>query len=327
MAVDNKGMTRRDVLAGLVTTAAAATVGGRRVGAAAPKVKVVRVESARVWKGDVRDPEVVGAMVTRGLLTFTGESRLDVAWRQFVKPGMRVGLKINLLGRPLVYTAKEMTDSITAGMILAGVKPADIIVWDRHGDHFGPTDYKPGTGAHGERIQVGARYSATKVLQASGGSAPMDTIACDDTDITVNLPVLKDHGGSGVTGALKNIAFGCYNHHRSAHNGNCDPFIAEAVEHFVKTTKSPLIILDATKACFDGGPDPRDLGSIWRENAIYVASDPVALDVVCRQLIMDKRRAEGRSDKTPQCRHIETAASKGLGIGDPALIDVVTVRV
>lgn len=327
MAFGHTGITRREVLAGLISTAAAATVGTRDAGAAAPKVKVVRVESTRVWKGDVRDPEVVGAMVTRGLLAFTGESTLDAAWRQFVKPGMRVGLKINLLGRPLVYTAREMTDSVSAGVIQAGVKPADIIVWDRHGDHFGPTDYKPGPGTHGERIQVGARYSSTKVLQSTGGPAPMDTIACDETDITVNLPVLKDHGGSGVTGALKNIAFGCYNHHRSAHSGNCDPFIAEAYEHFVKTTKSPLIILDATKACFDGGPDPRDLGSIWHESAIYVASDPVALDVVCRKLIMDKRRAEGRSDKTPQCRHIETAASKGLGIGDLSLIDVVTVRV
>ncbi len=321
------GISRREWLTGVLGTAAVATLGARRTVAAADKVRIVRVEAPAVWKGDNRDPEVVAAMVTRGLLAFTGETRPEAAWGRLFKPGMRVGLKLNLLGQPLVYTAREMAEAVAAGVILAGVKPSDVIVWDRKAEHFPGTVYRPGTGKHGERIQIGGTYSRTTVLKASGGDAPMDTIPLEQTDVTVNLPVLKDHGGAGFTGALKNIAFGCYRNHRQAHSGNCDPYITEAYSHFVGQTRVPLIVLDATNACFDDGPAPRDVGAIWHENAIYVAADPVALDVVCRQLIMQKRSAAGRSNILSQARHIETSARQGLGVGDLSRIDLVTVRV
>ena len=60
---------------------------------------------------------------------------------------------------------------------------------------------------------------------------------------------------------------------------------------------------------------------------MYVATDPVALDAATREVIMAKRRAMGLSDKMSQSRHIETAAAKGLGIGDLSRIDVTTIRV
>jgi uncharacterized protein (DUF362 family) len=327
MTSKHGGLTRRDVIAGLVGSAAAAAMSLERGEAAPAKARVVRVESPDVWRGERRDPEVVTAMLHRGLVALSGETKPAEAWRRYFAPGTRVGLKINLLGRPLIYTARELTDAVAAGVIAAGVKPADVVVWDRHGGHFGPTVYKPGPGALGERIVVGGRYDARNAVRASGGIAPIDTIATEETDVTVNLPVLKDHSGAGVTLSLKNIAFGCYDHHAGAHGGNCDPFIGEAYEHFTRTTRVPLIVLDATLACFEGGPAPRNPDSLWREGAIYLATDPVALDVVCRQVIMDKRQAMGRSDRTRDCHHIETAASKGLGIGDRARIDLVTLRV
>jgi hypothetical protein len=324
---DEFGTTRRGFFQGVIGTAVAATLASRRVAAETTRAKVVRVESPDVWKGDARRPEVVAAMVNAGMLSFTGEKKADAAWRQFVKPGMRVGFKLNLLGRPLVITAREVTDAAVAGAIAAGVKPADVTVWDRKPEHFGSNSYEPGPGKHGERIKIGSNWHDSLFAETSGGPVPIERIPVEDTDITINLPVIKDHGGSGVTGALKNVAFGCYRNHRQAHSGNCDPYIAETYEHFVKTTKIPLIILDATEGCFDGGPAPQNSQTVWRENAIYVATDPVALDVVMRDVILAKRRAAGLPDKLRQCRHIETAAAKGLGVADPARIDVVTIRV
>jgi uncharacterized protein (DUF362 family) len=147
------------------------------------------------------------------------------------------------------------------------------------------------------------------------------------TDLTVNLPVLKNHGISGVTLALKNLAFGCYDHHGKAHENGCDPYIAEACEHYLATTRVPLIVLDATEACFDGGPRPGERSRLWRENAVYVATDPVALDVVCRKVVMARRAAKNLRDTSRHSRHIETAARKGLGVGDPDRIEVLTVKV
>jgi uncharacterized protein (DUF362 family) len=309
-------------------TAAAASLAARGSEATGEaRARVVRVESSKIWKGEKRDPAVIAEMVNRGMIAFTGKSKAEDAWKLFFKPGMRVGLKINLLGRPLLFTAREMTEAVATGVIGAGVKPSDVIVWDRHADHFGPTDYAPGPGRLGEVIKVGGQYDPARALHGSRGVAPIDRIATEQTDVTVNLPILKDHGMAGVTLALKNIAFGCYSHYRSAHDGNCDPFVPEAYEHYLTQTKVPLHILDATKCCFDDGPQPRNVDAIWKENAIYIAADPVAMDVVCREVIMQKRRAAGASDKRSATRHIETAAQKKLGIADPARIDLVTVRV
>ncbi|HQT93541.1 MAG TPA: DUF362 domain-containing protein, partial [Thermoanaerobaculaceae bacterium] len=312
MSGSSDGITRRGLLAGIAGGAAAAAIGPRLSFAAAGRARVIRVESDKVWSGDARDPRVVAAMIDAGVMALAGAATPAAAWRRFVKPGMRVGLKINLLGRPLVYTAPEVTDAVAGGVISAGVKPGDVIVWDRWRDHFGPTRYKFGKGRHGESIEAGGRYDAARMLKGSKGTAPVDTIAADRTDATISLPVLKDHGTSGVTLALKNVAFGCYSHYRSAHDNNCDPFIAEAYGHFVTLTRVPLIVLDATEACFDGGPRPADRGRLWRANAVYVASDPVALDVVGRKVIMAKRAEKRLSDTTRQSRHIETAIGKKL---------------
>lgn len=323
----HEGLTRRGLLTGIVGGAAAAAFGKRLVLASTDKVRVVRVESGDVWRGEARDPQLVAQMVNSGVMTFTGEATPEAAWRRFFKPGTRVGLKINLLGRPLAYTAPEVTDAVAAGVLSAGVKPEQVIVWDRWKDHFGPTRYRFGRGKFGESIEHGGSYDRTRALRASGGVCPIDVIPLDRTDVTVNLPVLKDHGVSGVTLALKNIAFGCYDHHGSAHDNGCDPFIAEACEHFAANARVPLIVLDATEGCMDGGPRPSDRSRLWRGNAIYVAADPVALDVVCRKVIMAKRAERGLPDKTRQSRHIETAARKGLGVGDAERIEVLTVRV
>ena len=323
----HEGLTRRRLFTGILSGAAAAAFGKRLALASTDTVRVVRVESGDVWRGDARDPQVVARMVNAGVMTFSGGATPEAAWRFFFKPGTRVGLKINLLGRPLSYTAPEVTDAVAAGVLLAGVKSEDVIVWDRWKDHFGPTRYKFGRGTFGQSVEHGGSYDRVLALRASGGVCPIDTIPVNRTDVTVNLPVLKDHETSGVTLALKNIAFGCYDHHRSAHENYCDPFIAEACEHFAAKTRVPLIGMDATEGCFDNGPRPSDRSRLWRENAIYVATDPVALDVVCRNVIMRKRSEKGLADKTRQCRHIETAARKGLGIGDASRIEVTTVRV
>jgi uncharacterized protein (DUF362 family) len=321
------GLTRRGLFTGIIGGTAAAAFGRRMAFAAEETARVVRVESDKLWGSDARDPQVVALMVNKGVMTLTDQTTPGDAWRSIFKPSMRVGLKINLLGRPLVYTAPEVTGAVAAGVLMAGVKPEQVIVWDRWKDHFRPTRYRFGRGSLGESVEHGGSYDRARALRASGGVCPIDTIPVDRTDVTVNLPVLKDHGGSGVTLALKNIAFGCYDHHARAHDNGCDPFIAEACEHFVATTKVPLIVLDATEGCFDDGPRPADRSRLWRENAIYVAADPVALDVICRKIIMAKRAERGLPDKTRQSRHIETAMHKGLGVGDPSRIEVTTVRV
>jgi uncharacterized protein (DUF362 family) len=329
MSDESTGITRRGLLTGVAAGAALATLGrGPRATAAPAKARVIRVESPKVWRGDARDPAVVAAMLARGLLALSGATTIAAAWRSWVKPEMRVGLKLNLLGRPHIVNAPELVDAVIAGLIGAGVTPANIIAWDRWAPHFAPTPYTPGsTGKHGEKIMAGGRYHKTIALQGSKGTAALDTMMTDATDVTINLPILKDHRKAGVTLALKNIAFGCYDHYSAAHENNCEPFVSEAYQHCVAHVKIPLIVMDATAGCYDDGPRPATAKPLWRENALYLATDPVALDVVGRAVIMAKRKEKGLAPLPAEARHIENAMRKGLGVGDPARIELVTITV
>lgn len=326
-------ITRRSLLAGIVGGATAAFVAERPLYASDKRTRVVRVESDDVWKSRNRDPQVIAAMVNRGMEALTGASSATVAWKSVVRPDQRVGLKINLLGRPLIYSAHEITSAVTGGLVAAGLKGENILVWDRPEHHFKLTVYKLGRGEHGETVLGGGEYwlsykdRRTAVNSSKCGRIPVDYIPLTRTDITISLPVLKHHGICGVTGALKNIAFGCYHTPPQTHDNCCDPFIAEAYQHFITVNAVPLIILDATQGCFDGGPVPSHSGSLWKENAIYLGTDPVAIDVLCRAIIKDKRAAAGVDDVTRMTAHIETAASKGLGVADLNMIEVITLRV
>lgn len=320
------GVSRRSFLGGLLGGAAAAL--GSSLSEGAPdQTRVVRVESPRLWRDGRRDPEILAEMVRRGMVALTGAAAAREAWRRFIQPDMRVGLKINLLGRPHLVTAREVTEAVAAAVIDAGVPATNVVVWDRFRTHFNTTDYQPGTGRLGERIEVGGEYDSSKGLQGSKGVAPIDAMVTRKTDITINMPVLKDHGNSGVTLALKNLAFGCFRHYDGAHAGNCMPFITEAYGQFVAVARAPLIVLDGTRACFDGGPRPSDRTRMWEENALFFATDPVAVDVIGRRLIMAKRTAAGLPDTTRSSVHVDMAHRLGLGIGNPAHIEVVQVVV
>lgn len=324
---DSGGMTRRGLLKGMVAGAAATAFGPGLLHSESTTARVVRVESARVWRDGRRDPEVLAEMVRKGMTALTGAPTHKEAWRRFVTPEMRVGLKINLLGRPHLVTAREVAEAVASAVIDSGVPAGNVVIWDRYAAHFTTTDYELGTGRLGERMEAGGEYDDAKGMEGSRGRAPIDTMVTAKTDVTINLPVLKDHGNAGVTLALKNIAFGCFRHYSNAHDGNCSPFIQEAYRQFTRVARAPLIVVDATRACFDGGPRPSDRTRIWNENALYFATDPVAMDVVGRRLIAARRRANGLSDPTRAAIHVEMARRMGLGIGDPEKIEETTFTV
>lgn len=329
-----KGISRRDVLKGLAAGMAATFVPpGLAPAGEDGKVRIIRVETGRLWRGDRRDPEAVAEMIDRGLAALTQKSSGAEAWKSLVGSYRRIGLKINLLGRPRIYTAPEITEEVTAGLVRAGIQGPDIVVWDRPENHFPRTRYKLGRGRFGESIEAGGSYAfrykdpRSYVATSACGLLPVDLIPLTRTDATINLPVIKDHSISGVTAALKNIAFGCFHTIPQAHDNGCDPFIAEACEHFLKVNPIPLIILDASEGCFDGGPVPERASGIWRESALYFATDPVALDRLAGTVIARKRKAAGLADVTPMTRHIDTAAGNKLGEGDPARIEEIVIRV
>jgi hypothetical protein len=153
----------------------------------------------------------------------------------------------------------------------------------------------------------------------------------------VLLPVVKDHGSAGVTGALKNMSHGSVNNvarsHSTPNTNACNQFIPAVVSHPILRKKCVLHIMDGTRAIFQGGPFGRNPEWAWEYNSLLFATDPVALDHVEWTIVDAKRKAEnlpsvaavGKLAEDPfgregfdvrQPQHIPLAANLGLGIFD-----------
>ena len=113
----------------------------------------------------------------------------------------------------------------------------------------------------------------------------------------VLLPVLKDHGSAGVTGALKNMSHGLVNNvarsHSSPDTNACNQFIPEVVSHPIIRKKCVLQIMDGIKGVFQRGPFGQQPGVHLGVQRALFATDPVAMDHVEWTIIDAKRKEKG----------------------------------
>ena len=59
--------------------------------------------------------DITYGMISEGIIALTGASTLEEAWKQFVKPGERIGLKLNPIGGTLLSTSHEVVKSVKIG--------------------------------------------------------------------------------------------------------------------------------------------------------------------------------------------------------------------
>ena len=108
-------------------------------GAAAGRSRVVvardeQLRGAGASPASSIDSNRVLALLDRAMQALFGQEHplapVD-AWRRLVHPGERVGLKVNTLGGRGISTNVQLVAAICERLQQAGVKPADIVIWDR----------------------------------------------------------------------------------------------------------------------------------------------------------------------------------------------------
>ena len=338
-----RGTSRRRFLRQCFEGAVAFGVGGRLRGSAelpppGPKSKVVvaRDPMLRGTGGSI-DARRLEALLDRAMQSLSepdrpaAEAEKDamVAWRRIVRPGDTVGLKVNTLGGRGISTNIEMVSAVCERLQQAGVKPADIVVWDRDTDELERAGFHITIG--GDRVQC---YGTDRVdyedylsTWGSVGSC-VSKILTRSCSILINLPVLKDHDGAGVTIALKNM-YGAIHNPNKYHPNGCNPYVADVNMLPEIRSRMRLVICDATTAMYDGGPGFKPERS-WKCNGLLVSQDPVALDYTGWQIIERKRAEMGlktleAEQRAP--RYIATAADSEhrLGHADSSRIAAVEV--
>jgi hypothetical protein len=235
-------------------------------------------------------------MLEAAMLELTGQEESAAAWAGFFKPDDVVGVKINVMMTP---TSPELSRSVVRGIMEAGVRERNIILWDRKG---------AGRGLQG----VLDRTERFGYDQKS-----LSRIVTDEATALVNAPGMKVHWLAGVAVALKNWVGAVTNINvpdigvaYKIHADSCAECASINAIPAIRD-KCRLIVVDALRPLFHGGPqvNPRYL---WPYRGIIVGTDPVAVDTVCMKILEAKRREYKGEDWpiSPPPNHVFVAERK-----------------
>jgi len=299
----NHSVSRRKFL---VATGAAvgATLAGAFTEASGPAERYLSSATSRVV---ARRNGTVAQMVQESVSAFGGI-------RSFVSPGDRVAIKVN--GSWGIASANTSTDVVREVVALVrSANPSQVIVYDHVID--GISGWAPiqsaAEAAGATAVMLGAGSSDYTQESLSGVSLKTTEIAnlLRASDVLINVPKLKTHGGSNVTFCLKNHLGSIWNRHAvhqaELHQGIADLNTAPSIR-----IKHRLCIADAIEPMVTDGPK---YGTYADYNGILVGVDPVAVDYVGTQII---RRYNPSVPQTPA--YMQKAADLGLGIADPSRI-------
>ena len=132
--------------------------------------------------------------------------------------------------------------------------------------------------------------------------------------------------GNGISIATKNIGYGAVCNTGRLHRPLLFNVCTELPAFPVIRDKMVLNITDGLRAQFDGGPGP-NAQFTWFYNRLFFATDPFANDMICHNLLVQKRR-EMNVDINEHPRYTEYlryAQKLGLGIADPEKIEHIQV--
>jgi uncharacterized protein (DUF362 family) len=286
------------------------------------RVAVIRSDSVQAAAGRL-NAQVVERMLDRAIEHVTGLTNAAKAWGSLFGKDDVVAIKVNASAGPLLSTSPVIVAAVVKRLAEVGVSQDSIAIYDRTDGALAACGFRLNPSGAGVKCGgVEGNWDQTKRIRQGAYQGYLAQIIGLVSAI-VNVPILKDAGGAGVTISMKNH-FGTIQNPQDCHGGGCDPYIADVNAIPAIKDRQRLIVCDATSACFEGGPsaDPR---YIWRPNTVLVATDPVALDTVGTGMIDAKREQQGLKRLEAAGRRpmqLASAAARGLGTNDLARIDI-----
>ncbi len=267
-------------------------------------------------------------LLDRAVQAYYKSTQASDAWERIASPGETIGLKVNCLAG-YAATHTELVDAICERLMQIGIKPKNIIIWDRLSSDLEDGGYTINKTNTGIRCIGNDIYGFRPELEVFGkaGSMVCKTLS-EHCDGIINLPLLKDHSIAGITAALKNMFGAIHNPHKYHLDGG-DPYIADVNMLPSIRNKVRLTVCDALEAQYEGGPSFIPQWR-WDFNGLLVAQDPVALDYTVWQII-ERKRAENNmkslKKKGRKPTYIATAADSKhrLGTDNPNRIKLINV--
>jgi uncharacterized protein (DUF362 family) len=249
------------------------------------------------------DVPTVKEMIARGMSALTGDKDPRDSWGRFFDANDFVGIKINCSGAPGAMSMPDVVAEIVRNLTTVGVKPTNIVIHERGGGQIRLAKYEAFVpeGVRVESANTWLGYDPGVYVEANffgeddTRSFLMRMVSDQFTKI-INVPNMKDHGASGVTGCLKNIAYGEFgNVARSHYKAQTETltFIGTLAATEPLRSRTVLNIMDGLRGVWHAGPFSTDKRYRFYPKQMKFGTDPVAIDRLLIDVIDNKRKQEG----------------------------------
>ena len=306
------------------------------------------------------DVAAVREMMARGMTTLTGDRDPRDSWARFFNAQDVVGIKINASGAPGAMSMPDIVAEIVRNLTVVGVKPTSIVIHERGGgqillakyDQFVPA------GVRVASVDTWMGYDPDVYVEANffgeeDTRSNLIRMASDQFTKIINVPNMKDHSASGVTGCLKNISYGEFGNVARSHyrfQTETYSFIGTLAAVEPIRSRTVLQIMDGLRGVWHAGPFSRDRRYRFYPKQMKFGTDPVAIDRFLIDVIDDKRKEMGAIsvwNREPryfgnsaqwqadpninrfvrETGHIEYASTLGLGVYDVGRISHTEITV
>jgi uncharacterized protein (DUF362 family) len=285
--------------------------------------RVVKVSKAGCLEANRLFPKAEDAreMLRRALAELTGKAELVEAVKSFVHPDDKVCVKVNGIALQNMATNKELVLPFIEAMIAAGVPPTSITILEQYPGFMNGTRINARNVPAGVSVVWHTNSDATMDWRDIPGTSRHTKFVRPLTEATalINFALIKDHSICGYTGALKNMTHGCSVNPQDFHDHHASPQIAILSAQDVLRSRLRLCIIDGFKLMAHGGPLYKHPEYVVPHEAVYVSTDPVALDALGSDLVEKARSGFGLKSLTDEGRppaYIQAAADLGVGIAD-----------
>jgi len=255
----------------------------------------------------------VEGLLDQAMASLTGETTVTGAWSQLFRPNDRVGVQLDVGVLPV---HQALIEAVIRRLTHAGVSPGNIIIY------AGEESALFYAGFDLRQDSDGVRVMGTDAEGFRGG---LSRIVLDYCTAIINLARLRVDPQIGVSGALANC-LAAVPHVERQRLQRAPENLAAAAARPTLRRKTKLHILDALRPAYQAS-QPSEPPQTWLYRGVLVAYDPVALDAVGREILLEKHQEanEGACQLESPVTYLQPASERyRLGQSDRAKITVVT---
>ena len=266
--------------------------------------QVVEVRSNSVIVQDRVNSSLVPKMIERGMMELTGASTPLKAWQVFFNKDDVVAIKVNASGLPYCVSSPEIVNEIIRALNLLGIPSRNIYLYERFTQQLDLVGYYATVpagvrvlGLDGGRKELGGYdreiYHECSFFGEEETRSYLARLVSQVVTKIINVPNLKDHSAAGVTGCLKNIAYGSFDNVARSHRipaTRTRTFIGQLCNMEPLRSKTVLQIMDGLRGVYHRGLFAPDQNYMWYPGLMYFGTDPVAIDRLELEVVEAKRK-------------------------------------